>query len=237
MRKSQTGRRRAFPRAALTRADVRLVHRGLLPAAPGAGGHERLLKRSLIMDHRTDGFEGLVTVVGVRYTTARATAARVVDRAFDLLGRPAPPCRTDVTPVTGGDLDHFSIFEQRAIDAASGAVGDATVRRLVRCYGTGHGRLLDLIRTAPALAAPLSPDCPVTGAEIVFAARQEMAVHLSDALIRRTDAGSAGHPGARAIASAAALMATERGWSPQRTRAEIDLVERFYRLDDTPDAA
>ena len=55
-----------------------------------------------------------------------------------------------------------------------------------------------MARDVPALGRPLGRDCDVIGAEILYAARREMALKLGDALIRRTEAGAAGHPGADA---------------------------------------
>jgi glycerol-3-phosphate dehydrogenase len=65
----------------------------------------------------------------------------------------------------------------------------------------------------------------------VFAVREEMAVHLSDALLRRTDAGSAGHPGCDAVANAAKVMGDILGWSEDRRRDEIAAVERVYTIE------
>jgi glycerol-3-phosphate dehydrogenase len=86
----------AFPSAALTLSDVALVHRGLVPAADGArsGGvalarHERIVDRG----------NGVITVAGTKYTTARAVAQRVTDLAFKKLDRPPVPCQTDVMPL------------------------------------------------------------------------------------------------------------------------------------------
>ena len=80
------------------------------------------------------------------------------------------------------------------------------------------------------MAAPLGEACDVTALEIAYAAREEMAVTLADALIRRTEAGSAGYPGADAVSRAAAVMAAELGWDEARRQREIDAVETFYRL-------
>jgi glycerol-3-phosphate dehydrogenase len=84
----------AFPAVALKLSDVSLVHRGLVPAAAGAGRvalaqHERIV----------DAHDNMITVAGTKYTTARAVAQRVADMVFKKLGRPAVPCRTDVTPL------------------------------------------------------------------------------------------------------------------------------------------
>jgi hypothetical protein len=51
-------------------------------------------------------------------------------------------------------------------------------------------------------------------------------------LIRRTEAGSAGHPGADAVTRAAALMAREHGWNASQTNEQIAEVDAFYRLPD-----
>jgi glycerol-3-phosphate dehydrogenase len=55
-------------------------------------------------------------------------------------------------------------------------------------------------------------------------------VHLSDAVIRRTEAGSAGHPGPDVVSNAARIMAEELGWNADRTREEIADVESFYLI-------
>ena len=180
----------AFPRANLSASDVRLVHRGLLPATRGAD----LIKHSLIHDHAADGLDGLLTIVGVRYTTARATAAAAAERVAAKLGRPSGPHTPTVAPI---------------LDPLPQSV-------------------LTLTREAPTLATPLSGTCSVTRAHIVHAVRHEMAIHLTDALLRRTDAGTAGHPGIEAIEAAAAVMAEECRWPSSRVAEEVAAVNAIY---------
>jgi glycerol-3-phosphate dehydrogenase len=90
--------------------------------------------------------------------------------------------------------------------------------------------VLQIVRDIPALGRPLGRACDVIGAEILYAARQEMALKLADALVRRTEAGAAGHPGADAVERAAAIMARAHGWDEWRTQNEIGEVEAFFRL-------
>ena len=87
-----------------------------------------------------------------------------------------------------------------------------------------------LLRDRPSLSAVLSPTCHVTRAEIVHAVRNEMAIHLPDALIRRTSAGVAGHPGFEAARSAAAVMADELRWTPEHVAREIAAVDAAYQI-------
>jgi glycerol-3-phosphate dehydrogenase len=70
----------------------------------------------------------------------------------------------------------------------------------------------------------------VLGAEVVHAVRHEMALKLADVVLRRTDLGSASHPGPVAIRAAAALMRKELNWSAEQTDAEVREVEALYRL-------
>ena len=223
--------RRAFPRAALTTADIRLVHRGLLPMVAGDHTNVQLLRESTVVDHGGDGAAGLFSMFGVRYTTARDTAAHAIDAVFRDRGVKVPPAsRTHHTPLLGGAIANKERFLATALLENVSVVSEDTLRRLALTYGTTYVAPLELIRQDPALAVLLGSECQVTTAEIVHAVRSECAVKLSDALIRRTEAGSAGHPGDDAIRKAAAVMARECHWDESRVRAEIDQVEEFYRL-------
>ncbi|MCC7127000.1 MAG: glycerol-3-phosphate dehydrogenase/oxidase [Acidobacteria bacterium] len=224
--------RRAFPRAKLSWDDVRLVHRGLLPMVSGEGARVQLLRETAIVDHAQHGTAGLVSVHGVRYTTARHSAQQAVDAVFQQLGHASPPAsRTDRTPLAGGGMSSVVGLKQELLRRDNPGVPAAMVERLVTSYGTDYNRVLQIMRDEPALASPIGQRCGVSGAEIVHAARHEMAMTLSDALIRRTEAGSAGHPGADAVARAAQLLATVHGWDASRVQHEIDDVEAFYRLE------
>ena len=219
----------AFPALALAAGDVRLVHRGLLPASPRGDG-ARPETRSVVVDHRCDGIHGLISVLGVRYTTARETAQRAVDLAVEQLARAANPCRTAVAPLVGGDVADFDAFLRDAKASRNDAVPARTRERLARTYGTRHRVVLDRLRAAAEDRAPLGAACAVTVGEVRHAVREEMAVRLSDVLLRRTEAGSAGYPGDDAVAAAARILAAELGWSPQRTATEVAGLRRTYRL-------
>jgi glycerol-3-phosphate dehydrogenase len=219
----------AFPRAGLSLADVRLVHRGLLPSQESRGPHVKLLRESTVLDHRRDGAAGLISMFGVRYTTARQTAATAIDAVFADRGVEPPPCTTDVTPLAGGDIASSERLTADAIGHAD-TIPRAVVTRLAHTYGSRYRALLDRMHADPALAAPLGAQCPVTRGEILHAAEHEAAVTLADALIRRTEAGSAGHPGDDAIAAAVAVMAPLLGWDAARIAHEIAETAAFYTI-------
>jgi glycerol-3-phosphate dehydrogenase len=168
---------------------------------------------------------------GVRYTTARQTAQEAVDAVFRVLGHQTPPpCRTAETPLQGGSIHRMDTFLRAVTQRDVEGIPADTLKRIATMYGTGYDRVLQMARDVPALGRPLGRECEVIGAEILYAARAEMAIKLGDALIRRTQAGAAGHPGVEAIERAAAIMAREHDWDEWRTRSEISEVESFFRL-------
>jgi glycerol-3-phosphate dehydrogenase len=80
-----------------------------------------------------------------------------------------------------------------------------------------------------AAAAPLNSSTHIIPAEIQHAIHEEMAETLADVVMRRTELGSAGHPGKAAIESCAEIMAAEMGWSSARKNQEIDAVNALFQ--------
>ena len=70
---------------------------------------------------------------------------------------------------------------------------------------------------------------PVLRAEVIHAIREEQATDLASVLLRRTELGSAGHPGSVCLKSCATIMAGELGWEDARVSTEIQQVEEIYR--------
>jgi glycerol-3-phosphate dehydrogenase len=97
--------------------------------------------------------------------------------------------------------------------AAAEEAVDVVLRRL--------GRPPVPCRTA---VTPLPAARPLAGpldAQVRAAVRDEMALHLADAVLRRLDLGTAGPPPPDALAAVAAAMAAERGWSDEQRQAEM----------------
>lgn len=122
--------RAAFPWAGITAEDVNLVHAGLVP---GEGSAEGLWSHSLVVDHETEhGLAGLVSVVGAKYTTARAAAEKAVDLVFRRLGRPALACRTAETPLPMARMPEGPLEQQvrNAVrDEMASSLCDVILRR------------------------------------------------------------------------------------------------------------
>jgi len=119
----------AFPSAALTRQDITLVHRGVVPAAVRRDGRVSLEGHDQVHDHARRGIEGLISVAGTKYTTARAVAERVTDRVVSKLGRAVSACRTATTPLPLPTLVGHALMAHAVKEEMVVTLEDAVVRR------------------------------------------------------------------------------------------------------------
>jgi len=220
----------AFPALRLTTGDIRLVHRGLVPATRGRGGRAELLPAPLILDHAEDSAPGAMTVVGVKYTTARGVAASVVTRAAKRLEKRVGPSQTEHRILPGaGIADHEALSVETA-RAVGLELAPPLIRHLIGVYGDRCVPIIQLMADRTDWRMPLVGGQPQVGAEVVHTIRNEMACTLPDIVIRRTQMGSTGHPGAAIVTAIAAVAAEELGWDADRRAKEIAAVDAFYAL-------
>ena len=221
----------SYPGAALKREDVYQVHRGFLPAiAEGADpASVRLIREGQVTDHYAEnGVDGLVTVVGVKYTTARYVAEKAVDLVFKKLGRPSPRCQTAHTRLYGGQISRFDQFIARVMEEWPYELPPNDLRRLLYNYGSTCGQLLPYWQQDPDLGQPLTATTPLTKAEVLHSVRQEMAQKLSDVVLRRTDFGTVSKPDETGLLACARIMAAELDWDRRRLDREVNEVFNAY---------
>jgi glycerol-3-phosphate dehydrogenase len=119
----------AFPTERLTRDDVTLVHRGVVPARVRHGQAPALEGHDCVFDHQADGLGGLVSVAGTKYTTARAVAERIVDRIFGFLDRPASPSTSASCKLPHVALEGDALLRHVAQHEMVITLSDAVLRR------------------------------------------------------------------------------------------------------------
>lgn len=227
----------AYPGLTLHLEDVSLCQAGLVLFGENsdAATDLRYGKRSLVVDHAAEhDVEGLLTVIGVRYTTARSVAARAIDQVFAKLGRPVPPSTTGFIPVYGGRIERFADLLARALRERHPALTDGTLRALVRNHGSAYTDVLGYLDENPAWTESLGSSATIK-AEVIHAVRGEMAQKLSDVVFRRTDFGSGHRPDPRSLQDCANLMASELGWDETRTQKELEEVQALYPAWVRPD--
>jgi len=213
----------AYPAARLKRQDVLAAYVGLVPAAKGA---QAALKHSQLIDHaKRDGIEGLLSVVGVKYTTARDVAEQAIDLALAKLGAPPRPSRSRTTPLWGGNIERFEAFLDQALDDRLWQLPRRVTRHLVSSYGSAYTDVLKLVRENLVWGELVAGSNEVLKAEVIHAIRDEMAVTLADVILRRTDLAALGDPSSATLEDCAAIMAVELEWDAARIEREVRAVE------------
>jgi glycerol-3-phosphate dehydrogenase len=204
-----------------TRADVLSVYVGLRPLVKGDGKTSALSRDHVIHVDPS----GLLTITGGKWTTYRHMAEDCVDHAITLGRLRDEPCKTRNLRIHGY-VDHATGTDDSGADAERSGYDAMAV------YGSDADAIRTLARQESELAAPLDPNLPYVGAEIVWAARMEMARTVEDALARRTRALFLNSSAAIAMAPAAArLLAIELGrdqsWIEAQITAFRQLAEQY----------
>jgi glycerol-3-phosphate dehydrogenase len=213
-----------YPSANLTQQDVSFVHGGLLPRTsidPNTG-EPHLAKHYQIQDYSEAKLSGLISVVGVKYTTARDVTQKTIDRIFQLWGQKAPKSTSAVTPVYGGEIDRWETFLQNATTNHP-AISPEVMRRLIYNYGSAYPDVLQYLDLSDSV-----DDLAVLKAEVLHAVEREMAQKLSDVVLRRTELGTAEYPSYETLKLCASTMGEALGWSHSKVLQELQEVNDIY---------
>lgn len=147
------------------REDVLATFTGIRPLVKAGGGSGHGNTAALSRDHTIHiDPSGLLTIAGGKWTTYRNMAEDAVDQAATLGELPERACATKTLRIHGHDEDaarhgHLSV------------------------HGSDAPRVLEIGR-----GEKLHPRLPYVESEVVFAAREEMAMTVEDVLARRTRA-------------------------------------------------
>ncbi len=219
----------ACPEANLTLDDVKFVFAGLLPAGdPRPGDTEtRLLQHHRIVDHESeDNLKGIISLTGVKYTTARLAAEQVTDLACTRLGIAHRKCDTAIEPLSRGDIGSTERITRSITERWGDRLPEETILRMVRLYGGETERMLEGIGADADEKDGVVNKEDLLKAQIRFAIKEEYAVRLSDIVYRRADLAARGTPDDDILELAAKLMGSELGWNVERRIAEIDDVRK-----------
>jgi glycerol-3-phosphate dehydrogenase len=220
----------AFPPKKLTRDEVVFWFGGLRPIGEKNVDPtvSKAARKFEIIDHaRRDGVANFVSVVGVKYTTARGVAERTVDLVFRKMGRRPPTCPTRLARAYGGDIERFDDYMAEQRGRRPRGLPDEVVRHLVYNYGSRLGDVIAHVERDLSLGATL-PGSDVTRAEIVHACRHEMAATLADVVLRRTELGTLGPPSREAVDEVLDIISKELNWSASRCASERDALTAIY---------
>jgi glycerol-3-phosphate dehydrogenase len=194
------------------RRDALSVFAGLRPlAAPQNGLKET---KEISRSHKILASDaGLITITGGKWTTYRRMGQDAVDKAIELGKLPAAASQSAHLPIHGA---------QPTPDRSNH----------LYVYGSDQPALLELIKQQPELGQKLDEKLEFLQAEVVWAARYELARTVEDVLARRVrvlflDAAAA----IRMAPTVAALLAQELGrdhaWQQQQVAAFTQVAQGY----------
>jgi glycerol-3-phosphate dehydrogenase len=188
------------------RADILSVFAGIRPLAKSG---ESANTAALSRDHTIHiDKSGLLSIAGGKWTTYRNMAQDCVDQAATLADLPDKPCVTRTLNIHGHHPNAANF----------GALA---------FYGADATAIRELIDKDAILGQTLDAELPYFAAEVVWAAREEMARSVEDVLARRTRALFLNAKAAiRMAPRVAALLARELG---QDKKWQVDQVEKFNK--------
>jgi glycerol-3-phosphate dehydrogenase len=211
-----------FPRVGLTAFDVRYAFAGIRPlpyvkgAAPSA-----VTRKSILYDHKHDGIEGMLSVIGGKLTTAASLASRCAQA----IGLGSPPASEVLVPIDNANGIEATVREWAHTMSLTTGIATSLAERTASMYGPQALAILRLAASDQRLVRPLCPHTHHVVAEALHALHSEYAVTLADVLLRRVPAALGPCWSAECSRSAAVQVGSALGWSEQEIEWEIETVE------------
>jgi glycerol-3-phosphate dehydrogenase len=203
------------------REDVLSVFAGLRPLAAPKKNADGTKTKEISRSHKVViSDSGLVTITGGKWTTYRDMAEDVLNKTIAKVNLPFKECKTKELHIHGYkenvDRSNFNYV-----------------------YGSDYEHIAKIGKDQPELAEKLHPRCDYTGAEVVWAVREEMAQSIEDVLARRLRALFLDARAAIDMApKVAAIMAKEMGqdadWEKDQVNQFVDLAQHYLLVPYRP---
>ena len=158
--------------------------------------------------------------IGGKLTSAREDAASIVDVVCSRLGE-LRPCLTAGKRFPWAPADEAAMAALEA-DARQAGLDAESARWLVRRHGKRAAAVIDTMKGNPELAGRIVADLPMTLGDLLFCAREEMAMHLDDLLRRRMPLLILAHLTYDEVLALARRIAPLLGWDETRTAQEVE---------------
>jgi len=215
--------RQVLPDVVVDRSQIVFRFAGVRPLP----GHGDMAPGFVSRDYRIEsaplvgGDATVLSLVGGKWTTFRASAEHLADRVLHLLARPRRRSTKGLAIGGGSGFPTTERARQQWIAIHADGLPHARVATLLDRYGTVAAAVIAAIVDDPD-DAPLDVVPGYSTAELRHLAESEDVMHLDDVLLRRTSLAFVGHASAESAAQIAAAIAPVLGWDARRTAAEVE---------------
>lgn len=168
--------------------------------------------------------EGMLVVLGGKFTLFRKIAIHVLDRVIKMHPRLRTIRRPDPEPLLhGGPICPLDQYIKQEVSYKDNSVSIETLSYLIRAYGTNYKAVLACAKGDVRLLKPLTQEGYPLLAEVIYAVRNEYALHLSDFMLRRTRLAHGCHRDNPSLIQAVAeTMGAELMWSPEEIQRQCE---------------
>lgn len=190
-------------------------------------GHGDLAPGFVSRDYRIEsaplvgGDAEVLSLVGGKWTTFRASAEHLADRALASLAQPRRRSTRGVSIGGGRGFPTTERARQQWVAAHAIDLPASRVATLLDRYGTVAASVIDAIADDDADAA-LDHAPTYSSGELRHLAATEDVVHLDDVLMRRTSIAFTGGATTDAATEVAEAIAPVLGWDAARVTAEVE---------------
>lgn len=163
----------------------------------------KITRKHIISDHASDGFPNFISIIGGKLTTYRDLSEQVIDLVLEKLGYKFIHSKTKTIPLIGNpdknvDIETYKEDELKKIKKRQDLDPEIIVH-LIDLYGKRYKELLKLISQNPDLGRLLSSYSLDIKAQVDYAVKNELALTITDVLLRRTTLGFSDMLGTDAI--------------------------------------
>ncbi len=206
-----------YPPAQLTYEDISFFHAGLLPMrAKLEENNIQLEKNSTFFEHKDSNFSRVLSVKGVKYTTAPYIAHEIV--CF---------LKKQYSPVLNKEKQNEPSSHTWQWNANESALREMLGKK----YGQRASQILQFLRSEQDDEIWIDKDAQLLKAEVNYLINEEMACTLSDLVFRRTGLGTAECPQQKILVNLADFMGNLLGWDQARKeREKEEVLQRYFPL-------
>ena len=220
------GFNKAYPPANLGLHDVQHALGGLVPGSltrSSTGPQLKPWNHFRLLDHSEFGQRRVVSVIGVKYTTAAGVARRVLGFLF--------PERYIENYVTATGFSTADDKPERLPNLQTrwdSVFGESQVRRIASTYGPFAEDVLKSASQCVSISAGKDNGIDLVRGEVAYVIENEMALTLDDIVRRRTDRGTDGLPPEDELVRVADYAASFLGWTQIYKLKEIEDLKKHY---------
>jgi glycerol-3-phosphate dehydrogenase len=221
----------AFPGSGLAQDDIISTFAGLRPLIRGG----ELVAYQASRDHRiVESDAGLVTISGGKLTTCRRMAEDLIDLVSKKLEDESgvvtrARCKTHMAPLAEAAFGADSLVHDLARQYPQ--LEPAILGHVALTYGPASTLVLAPLEERPEMGDRVVPDLPYIRAEVPYAIQNEMAMTLSDWMIRRAHImHETQDQGLGAAPEVVAMMAPHLGWDGAEMRRQVEEYRQQVKL-------